>query len=273
MILKELEKLIQEIELKYKKKIRSNRAGSILVNRSGRGMDFKESRVYMYGDDIRFVDWNVSSRMNELYVKLFHEENDRTINLFLDVSKSMSFNGANAYTKFFVGFQFLAFITLLSLNTGDRINIILYSDKVEFVALGIKSKVEAYRILRKIIDFPIANKTDHLIPLQYLKNKIPRNSISYIISDFVGITDLTPFRSLLAIHELYGIRITDPIESIEHKVLRNFFVENMETKIGGTYSSTYLSDTNILNEFYRSNLLNLKTDSDLGKSIVRFLNK
>ena len=63
VILKELEKLIQEIELKYKKKIRSNRAGSILVNRSGRGMDFKESRVYMYGDDIRFVDWNVSSRM------------------------------------------------------------------------------------------------------------------------------------------------------------------------------------------------------------------
>jgi uncharacterized protein (DUF58 family) len=273
VILKELEKLIQEIELKYKKKIRSNRAGSILVNRSGRGMDFKESRVYMYGDDIRFVDWNVSSRMGELYVKLFHEENDRTINVFLDISKSMSFNGANSYTKFFIGFQFLAFITLLSLNTGDRINIVLYSDKIEFVVLGIKSKAEAYRILRKINETPQANKTDHLLPLQYLKNKIPRKSISYIISDFAGITDLSPYRSLLAIHELYAIRITDPIENIDNKILKNFFVQNLETNLGGDYTSTYNSDSEILNEFYRANLLNLKTDSDLGKSIVRFLNR
>ncbi|MBK8394802.1 MAG: DUF58 domain-containing protein [Leptospiraceae bacterium] len=273
MILKELEKLIQEIELKYKKKIRSNRAGSILVNRSGRGMDFKESRVYMYGDDIRFVDWNVSSRMGELYVKLFHEENDRTINLFLDISKSMSFSGANSYTKFFIGFQFLAFITLLSLNTGDKVNIILYSDKTELVALGIKSKAEAYRILRKVNEFPIANKTNHLLPLQYLKNKIPRNSISYIISDFAGITDLTPYKTLLGIHELYGIRISDPIENLDNNVLKNFFVENIETNSGGIYSSSYKSDSEILEDFFRSNLLNLKTDSDLGKSIVRFLNR
>lgn len=273
MILKELEKLIQEIELKYKKKIRSNRAGSILVNRSGRGMDFKESRVYTYGDDIRFVDWNVSSRMGELYIKLFHEENDRKINLFLDISKSMSFNGVNSYTKFFIGFQFLAFITLLSLNTGDRINIILYSDKVEFVALGIKSKSEAYRILRKINDISPSNKTNHLLPLQYLKNKMPRNSISYIISDFSGIHDLNLYRSLLSIHELYAIRITDPIENMNMNVLKNFFIENIETSIGGNVCSTYNSDTEILGDFYRGNLLNLRTDSNLGKSIVRFLNR
>ncbi len=160
-----------------------------------------------------------------------------------------------------------------SLQAEDSVAIMQYSDKVEFVALGIKSKAEAYRILRKINEFPTANKTDHLLPLQYLKNKIPRNSISYIMSDFSGITDLTPYKSLLAIHELYGIRITDPIESMDNKVLKNFFIENLETNKGGSYSSTYLSDTEILNDFYRSNLLNLKTDSDLGKSIVRFLNR
>ena len=86
---------------------------------------------------------------------------------------------------------------------------------------------EAYRILRKINETPQSNKTDHLLPLQYLKNKIPRNSISYIISDFAGITDLSPYRSLLAIHELYAIRITDPIENIDNKILKNFFVQNL----------------------------------------------
>lgn len=273
MILKELEKLIQEIELKYKKKIRSNRAGSILVNRSGRGMDFKESRVYMYGDDIRFVDWNVSSRMGELYIKLFHEENDRTINIFLDISKSMSFKGSNSYSKFFIGFQFLAFISLLSVLTGDRVNIVLYSDKIDFVALAIKSRTDVYKILRRINEISLTGKTDHLLPLQYLKNKIPRNSISYIISDFSGINDLSPYKTLLEIHELYGIRISDPIENINHPVLKSFFVQNIETSKGGNYSATYSSDSEILEEFYRANLLNLRTDSDLGKSIVRFLNK
>lgn len=271
MLVKELEKLIREIELKYKKKVLNRRTGNITMNRRGRGMDFKESRVYEYGDDTRFIDWNVSSRMGELYLKVFHEETDRTINLFLDVSESMKFKGVNSYSKFFIGFQFAAFIAMVSMLSGDKVNILLYSDKIEYHVPSIRTKAVAYQVLKKVFNFPLTGKTNHLVPLEFLKNKAVKNSVSYIISDFAEIESLSNFRSLLELHDLSAVRVFDPLEVQDmFPVFDLFYVNKLETNSGGSYNSSFNKDTLELEDFYRKNLLQLRTDSDLGKTIFKF---
>ena len=274
MILKELEKLLLEFDLKYKKKSVSPRTGKTLLHRSGRGMDFKESRVYNYGDDIRFIDWNVSSRMNELYVKVFHEETDRQINLFIDVSKSMDFKASSERTKFFIAFQILAFFTLLGVQSGDRINLLPYSDKLHSIKNNIKSKAQAYKFLKDLYSYSCIDSTDHSIPFSYLKNRAKKNSISYILSDFANLNNLDTFKSVLSLHEVYAIRVFDPIEELSNQdLLKNFFIRNMESGKSGNLSSSFNLDGNKLDQFFRNNLLNIRTNSNLSKELIRFLLK
>lgn len=275
MLIKELERLIQQIEIKHKKKLYTNRSGSIYTNKTGRGLDFKEVRSYVYGDDTRLIDWNVSSRLAELYVKEYYEENDRLVNLFFDVSSSMLEQGVNEYSKFFVGFQFLAFLTLLSVFLGDRVKIVLYSDKIERISEEIKTRNSAYKLLKKINEISLENKqTDHLLPFMFLKNRFVRKSSSYIISDFANLPQLEKFRPIMEMHELYAVRIYDITETLGNEpIFKSFFVQNSETGVGdNSYNSSFEKDSNVLDQFFRYNLLNLRTDSELGKNILKFLN-
>ncbi|MCB1157846.1 MAG: DUF58 domain-containing protein, partial [Leptospiraceae bacterium] len=265
-----------QIEFKHRKKIRSIKAGGMLSTKIGRGMDFKDVREYSYGDDTRFIDWNVTSRTGNVHVKVFHEENDRLINIFLDISSSMLFSGSNDYNKFFIGFQFLAFILLLSLHSGDRVNIVLYSDKVEEIHKDVKTKTEAYKILKKIYSYSLLNKkTSHHLPFQLLKDRMPRKSVSYIISDFAGLSDLGLYRPLQELHELYAIRVSDRSEEKpEDKVFKYFFINRIEEGTGGPfYRSSFHRESKLLAQFYRNNLLHLRTDSELGKEILYFMSK
>jgi uncharacterized protein (DUF58 family) len=274
MILPELEKLIRQIEFRKSKRMKTSRSGSVLSPRAGRGLDFKEVREYNYGDDTRHVDWNVSSRMGDLYVKEFHQENDRIIYLFLDQSASMFTGGTGEYSKYFIAFQFMAFGALLFLHGGDRIHLVSYSDKIDFASDAIKTKTDAYRILRKFYEKTSTSKsTDHLLPFWYLKNRVSRNAIAYIISDFASLPNLDSYRPLLQLHEVHGIRVFDTTEVLDSDIFRYFFIHNPESKVGGQYQSQFFSDEKIAKEFFRSRLLNLRTDADLGSEIMRFLLK
>ncbi len=272
IILKELEKLILELELKYKKKSISPRVGKTILHRMGRGMDFKESRLYSYGDDIRFIDWNVTSKMNDVYVKVFHEETDREINLFLDVSSSMNFKASNDRSKFFIAFQLLAFFTLLGISSGDRVNIYPYSTEIHHLKKNIKTKSMAYKFLKEIYDTEFFDKTNHLVPFEYLKNRAKKNSITYILSDFNEMISLEHLKSVFDLHEIYAVRIFDPIEEdVGEKFLKNFFILNKETKIGSHYNSSFKKDSKILKETFRNSILDLRTNSNLTKELIRFL--
>jgi uncharacterized protein (DUF58 family) len=276
VIIPELEVLLRQIELKYKKKFKSQKSGSSSSTKTGRGMDFKEVRLYSYGDDTRFIDWNVTSRMGEVYTKVFHEENDRIVNIFLDVSESMSFSGVNDRTKFFIGFQFMAFIGLLSILSGDKLNLILYSDTIEAAYRNLKTKNAMLKILKKVYSQELTHKkSNHLKPLEYLKNTMTRRSVSYIVSDFANIPTLQKFKPLRELHELYGIRIFDSIEAQNlDKILRYFFVKNIETNLGEhRYTSQFLESSTVVEKFFQANFLNLRTDSELGKTILGFLSK
>ncbi|MEM7179667.1 MAG: DUF58 domain-containing protein [Spirochaetota bacterium] len=274
MILPELEALIKQLEFRQRRKLRSEKHGNYLHHRPGRGMDFKDVRLYAYGDDIRFIDWNVTSRMGDVYVKEFYEENDRLVNIFFDISESMSYAAANEQSKFFMGFQFFAFLTLLSLYAGDRINLILYAEGQEVLHQNIRTKESAYKILQQIYQRGVSKKkTKHEIPFRLLKERFSRRSVAYVISDFAGIKNLDAYNPLREIHDLYGIRVFDSSETlVDEKIYRYFFLKRVEGGAeGDSYQNSFLRENEALKNFFRLNFLELRTDSEIAKTIIGFL--
>lgn len=274
MLVPELARLLKQVELKPSLKTLTRRTGNLKRSRSGGGMDFKEVRNYIFGDDTRHIDWNVTSRMGELYVKEFHIENDRLVNLFLDVSKSMYTAGGEERTKFFVGYQIAFFIALISVYAGDQVNLICYTDNLEFYSGVLKSRDGVYRAFSEVFEFsPKSTKTDSTIPFALLKNKYTRKSVTYILSDFYGSSSLSTFRSLSFIHDLYAIAIFDPIETLEERLFSLFYLKNPETMAGGILNSTYWEDSKIVFSFFGNRLLRVGTNEDLGIPLLNFITR
>ena len=274
MLLPELARLLKQAELKPSLKNSTARSGFIQRSKSGRGMDFKEVRNYISGDDTRHIDWNVTSRMGELYVKEFHIENDQLVNIFLDVSKSMFTGAGEERSKFFVGYQIAFFIALVSIFAGDRVNIVCFSDKQEFSSGILKTREAIYFAFSKIGKLvPVYPLINHKLPFALLKDKYTRKSISFILSDFYNIQDINIYKSLMYVHDLYGISIFDPIETINNSIFSMFFVKNPETLLGGNYVSSYKEDANLVYSFFGNKLLRVGTNEELGAPILHFISK
>lgn len=272
MLLPELARLLKQVELKPSLKTTTKRSGSVRRSRSGRGMDFKEVRNYIFGDDTRHIDWNVTSRMGELYVKEFHVENDQLINVFLDVSNSMYTEGGEERTKFFVGYQIAFFIALLCIFAGEQVNIVCYSKNIEFSSGILKTREAVYYAFSKIDRMkPLFKDSSHKLPFMLLKDKYIRKSITYIISDFYNIDDISIYKSLLYVHDIYAVSIFDPIETIENDIFSLFYIKNPETLEGGNFTSTYKEDSRVIYSFFGSKLLRIGTNEELGIPIMNFI--
>jgi uncharacterized protein (DUF58 family) len=274
MLLPELARLLKQVELKPSLKTMTKRSGAVRRNRSGRGMDFKEVRNYIFGDDTRHIDWNVTSRMGELYVKEFHVENDQLINIFLDVSKSMYTGAGEERSKFFVGYQIAFFIALLCIFAGEQVNIVCYSKNIEFSSGVLKTREAVYYAFSKIAKMkPLIPESSHRLPFSLLKDKYIRKSITYIISDFYNIEDISIFKSLIYVHDIYAVSVFDPIETIENELFSLFYIKNPETLEGGKYLSTYREDSKIVFSFFGSKLLRIGTNEELGIPVMNFIQK
>jgi hypothetical protein len=275
MLIPELEKILHQVENRKGKNIFTPRFGSSISIASGRGMEFKEVREYVLGDDTRHIDWNVSSRMGELYVKEYHQENDRIVNIFLDKSASMFSAGIGKYSRYYLGFQFCAFMALLSIASGDKVFLHLYSDSVNYISGLIKSKAMVYSTLKNFLDSKPSMSTNHIAPYEFLKNKSPRKSISYVISDFSNLCDMNYFKSLKILHSINGVRISDPIDSIDPSMFNMFSISHPESSGYGRANlhSIQAKDSMILHNFFGANLLELETDKNPAKPILGFLKK
>jgi hypothetical protein len=274
MLLPELARLLKQAELKPSLKTITARSGFIQRSKSGRGMDFKEVRNYISGDDTRHIDWNVTSRMGDLYVKEFHIENDQLVNIFLDVSKSMFTGAGEERSKFFVGYQIAFFIALVSIFAGDRVNIVCFSDKQEFSSGILKTREAIYFAFSKIGKLvPVSPFSNHKLPFALLKDKYTRKSISFIISDFYNSQHINIYKSLMYVHDLYGISIFDPIETIDNAIFSMFFVKNPETLLGGKYASSYKEDASLVFSFFGTKLLRVGTNEELGAPILNFISR
>jgi uncharacterized protein (DUF58 family) len=212
MIPRELLKKIRKIEIFTNRLVNNQLAGQYQSVFKGRGMAFSEVRQYAPGDDVRAIDWNVSARMNEPYVKLFTEERDRTVNLLVDMSASGLF-GSRLQAKREVAAEVAALVAFSAIKNDDRVGLIIFTDEVERFVPPKKGKKHVLRVIREILTFvPRSPRTNLAVAFDYLARVSRRKSVTFVVSDFLGTGWEQRLRMANRRHDVVPVVITDPME-------------------------------------------------------------
>ncbi len=212
MIPRELIKKLRKIEIRTSKLANDQLAGGYHSVFKGRGMAFSEVRQYQPGDDVRFIDWNVSARMNETYVKVFTEEREMTVMLLVDLSGSERF-GSVSRPKVETVAEVSALLAFSAIKNNDRVGLILFSDRVERFVPPKKGKGHVMRVVTEILNArPEGEGTDLTVALDMLGHVARRKSVAFLVSDFIADEYERELRVAAHRHDLIPIQILDPRE-------------------------------------------------------------
>ena len=209
---KEILKKVRKIEIKTRRLSDHLFSGAYHTSFKGRGMTFSEVRQYQYGDDVRAIDWNVTARYNEPYIKVFEEERELTMILMVDVSASASFGTQNQLKSEIIT-EIAATLAFSATQNNDKIGLILFSDQIELYIPPKKGKSHVLRIIRELIEFqPKSLKTNVQQALQFLSSVSKKKAIVFMISDFMDSGYETTLKIAAKRHDLTGIRVYDQRE-------------------------------------------------------------
>ena len=209
---KELLKKVRKIEIKTRRLSDHIFGGEYHSTFKGRGMTFSEVRQYQFGDDVRSIDWNVTARYNEPFVKVFEEERELTMMLMVDVSGSELFGTANQFKKEIIT-EISATLAFSALQNNDKVGMILFSDEVELFIPPKKGKSHVLRIIRELLEFsPKSSKTNVAEALKFLTNVMKKKAIVFVLSDFIAEDYQNTLRIVGNKHDVTGIRVFDQRE-------------------------------------------------------------
>lgn len=210
---KELLKKVRRIQIQTKHAVNDVFAGQYHSVFKGRGMEFDRVREYVPGDDIRAIDWNVTARTGVPHIKKFVEERERTVMLLVDISASHTF-GSTDQLKRDLAAEMAAVLAFSATQTGDRVGLILFSDRVEKTIAPHKGTPHILRLIREILYFePESRATDPIPALDWLNHTLTRKSVSFLISDFrFPATCERSLKITARHHDLIAIRIGDSLE-------------------------------------------------------------
>ncbi|MCL6293598.1 DUF58 domain-containing protein [Jejuia spongiicola] len=209
---KELLKKVRKIEIKTRRLSDHIFGGEYHSTFKGRGMTFSEVRQYQFGDDVRSIDWNVTARYNEPFVKVFEEERELTMMLMVDVSGSELF-GTQEQFKNEVVTEIAATLAFSATQNNDKIGLILFSDKVELFIPPKKGRSHVLRIIRELIEFnPESKQTNLAEALKFLSNVMKKKAIVFVLSDFIADDYHQTMKIVSGKHDVTGIRVYDKRE-------------------------------------------------------------
>ncbi|KAB1158847.1 DUF58 domain-containing protein [Tenacibaculum aiptasiae] len=206
---KELLKKVRKIEIKTRRLSNHIFGGEYHSTFKGRGMTFSEVRQYQYGDDIRAIDWNVTARYNEPYIKVFEEERELTMMLVVDISGSEFFGTTNQFKKDTIT-EIAATLAFSAIQNNDKVGLILFSDQVELFIPPKKGKSHVLRIIRELIEFnPKSKQTNINEALKFLSNIMKKKAIVFMLSDFMDDDYERTLKIVGNKHDVTGIRVYD----------------------------------------------------------------
>ena len=212
MIPKELFKKIRRIEVRTKGLVNNVFGGEYHTAFKGQGIEFSEVRPYQVGDDIRNIDWNVSARTGDTYIKVFEEERQQTLMLLVDISGSEDF-GSHEKFKREIAAEICAVIAFSAIQNNDKVGLILFSDKVELFVPPKKGRRHVLRLIRELFAHePQSRGTNLEAALDHLLHLISRRSITIIISDFLDAGFEKKLRAVSRRHDTVAIHLQDPRE-------------------------------------------------------------
>lgn len=212
MIHREILKQVRRVDIATRGLVNEVFSGEYHSVFKGRGMNFAEVREYQYGDDIRNIDWNVTARAGNPFVKVFDEERELTVMLVVDVSASGEF-GSRTRMKGEVAVEICAVLAFSAITNNDKVGLIIFTDRIETFVPPRKGRRHVLRVLRELLYFrPEGQATDITGAIEYLNRVQRRRAVVFIVSDFLA----TGYEKALAIagrrHDTIAIQMGDPYE-------------------------------------------------------------
>jgi uncharacterized protein (DUF58 family) len=246
-------------------------------------MTFSEVRQYQIGDDVRTIDWNVTARYNEPFVKVFEEERELTMMLLVDISGS-EFYGTSSTFKNEYSTEIAATLAFSANQNNDKVGLILFTDKIELYIPPKKGRSHILRIIRELIEFKPANKkTDINIPLQFLSNILKNRTIVFMISDFISSDYSNSLRIVSSKHDITGIRVYDKseitildlglVQLMDNEDQNMKLVDTGSKKIRKNYENYYLNKTKIFEDNFKkagAGIIECSTEESYQKKLLRY---
>jgi len=258
---KELLKKVRKIEIKTRRLSDHIFGGEYHSTFKGRGMTFSEVRQYQFGDDVRNIDWNVTARYSEPFVKVFEEERELTMMLVVDVSGSGLFGTRNSFKKDIIT-EIAATLAFSATQNNDKIGLILFSDTIELYIPPKKGRSHVLRIIRELLEFqPESQKTDISNALSYLSRVMKKKAIVFVLSDFIDDNYQRTLKITSGRHDVTGIRVYDAKEEeipnlgmvnmLDEETGKTILVDTSSRSVRNNYAKYYREKVDYFQESFR----------------------
>ncbi len=286
MISKEILKKIRKLEISTKGMVNNLFGGEYQSAFKGRGMEFSEVRAYTYGDDIRQIDWNVTARTGDPFIKIFEEEREQTLMLCVDISPSGVF-GSRSQRKMDLAIEICAVLAFSAIKNSDKVGLVLFSDHVEKVVPPKKGKTHVLRLIREMYATkPTGKGTDIADALSYINRLLNRKAIVVLASDFQD----KDFQKQLQItnqkHDLVNIVINDDLEEElpdlglislnDAETGQNVYVDTSSKKVRTAYRAKRLAEKKALKDLfmkYQIDSVDVHTNHSYVRPLVSFFQR
>lgn len=204
---------VRKLEIKTRRLSEQIFSGEYHSSFKGRGMAFSEVRQYQYGDDIRSIDWNVTARKREPFIKVFEEERELTLMLLVDVSGSAAF-GSRVQQKRDLITEICATLAFSALSNNDQVGLLLFSDRIEKFIPPVKGRQNVLRIIRELVEHKQeGQQTNIALALDHINGILKKRAIVFLLSDFLDDGYEKSLKVAAKKHDFTGLRITDPLDA------------------------------------------------------------
>jgi uncharacterized protein (DUF58 family) len=283
---KEILKKVRKIEIKTKRLSNHIFSGEYHSSFKGRGMTFSEVRQYQYGDDVRNIDWNVTARYKEPFVKVFEEERELTMMLMVDISGSAYFGTKNQFKRETLT-EIAATLAFSAIQNNDKVGLMLFSDDIELYIPPKKGRSHVLRIIRELIEFKgKSTKTNIDLALKNLANILKKKAIVFVLSDFMDKSYEKTLKIAAKKHDLTGIRIYDqreetipniglvPMQDAENQEIT--WVNTQDKKTRMNYAKNYQDKVSYYQEQFRrsgAGTINICTEGNYVKKLLGYFKR
>ena len=260
MIPREILKKVKRIEIQTRGLVNNFFGGEYHSVFKGRGMTFSEVREYQPGDDIRLIDWNVTARSGNPFIKVFEEERELTVLLIVDISASGIF-GSGSHLKRNIGAEIASVLGFSAIKNNDKVGLILFSNEVVKYVPPKKGKSHVLRVIRELLyTKPTENGTSIKNALEFLMKVSKRRCVVFLLSDFLDKEYWDSIRIVNRKHDLIGIKIYDPFE-VNLPDIGMIKVEDPETGSMFWIDTSYVPDLQKMNNENIRSLVALEKES------------
>ena len=276
-------KKVKELEIISKKITTHFFTGEYHSAFKGRGMRFREVREYYHGDDVRFIDWNVSARYAHPFTKVFEEERELTVVLLIDVSASALFGTVHQRKRDLIT-EVGAVLTFSAINNNDKVGVIFFSDKVEKYIPPKKGKEHALYIVRELLTAtPKRTGTNIGEALKFFQRSNTQKSIAFIMSDFIDENYEHGLRVMGKRHDVIGLKVYDKMDSQlpdigmikvqDFETQKAQWLDTSDTMVRHNYHQNFIEQSALCKNIFKkagADLLHIRTDEDYVKILKQF---